>query len=549
MIQDQNKKFAEFLETQKALSSDKLQEALTKSVLAHKTLAEILLDDKLISDEKIKTLQSVFFNLPEVNLSEVTIPESILKIIPYSVASKQKVIAFSRNSGIHVAISHPENRDVLFLIEKKTGLPVHPFLATDHDIQEALRLYTKDVGTDFKKMYEAVFPEKLPDDWMQKIEKIVDTLIYYAEKQRASDIHIEPRIDDVLIRYRIDGILHDIITFPKSIEDLLVSRFKVMGNLRSDEHFSSQDGRFKVITSEKEFTIRISILPVYDGEKVVLRLLTGLENDIDLPTLGFAPTDVTKIVQNYSKPHGMILVTGPTGSGKTTTLYSVLTDLDRPEVNITTLEDPIEYKLEGINQVQINPKTNLTFANGLRSILRQDPNIIMVGEIRDNETAAIAINSSLTGHLVLATLHTNSACSTLPRLMEMGVEPFLVASTVRVVIAQRLVRKLCSRCKVTRAPSTEEKQLIGDEAFSGMLSFQGEGCELCSKTAYHGRTVIAEVLEVTDAIRADIIRKATPHELEAHAVSAGMKTLKMDAMSKVKQGITSLTEVLRVSSE
>lgn len=549
MLQDQNKKFADFLISKQAVEEKKLLTSLAKAEQLHRPLGDVVLEDKLVTDDVLRNLSGEFYHLPSVNLNEITISEAALRIIPYSVASKQKIIAFSRDGGIHVAIAHPENRDILFLLEKKTGIPVHPFITTERDIIEALRLYTKKVGTDFKKIYESVFTEMLPDDWMQRTEKVVDSIIFYAEKQHASDIHIEPRQEDMLVRYRIDGILHDIVTFPKTMEEVIVSRLKVMANLRSDEHFSAQDGRFKILSPDKEFTLRISILPVYDGEKIVLRLLTGLESSIDLLSLGFPATDVAKITRNYTKPHGMILVTGPTGSGKTTTLYSVLTDLNRPEVNITTLEDPIEYKLIGINQVQINPKTNLTFANGLRAILRQDPNIIMVGEIRDNETASIAINSSLTGHLVLATLHTNSASATLPRLMEMGIEPFLVASTVRLVAAQRLVRKLCSRCKVQRTPTEEEKRILNDPTFTGTIAYVGEGCDSCGKTGYRGRTVISEVLEVTEEIRKGIIKQATPTELEALAVSEGMKTLTADAMDKVKQGITSLAEVLRVSSE
>lgn len=549
MDKNQNKNFADFLVKEHVCDTKQADSLLEQASRQIKPLKNILITEKVISEDELLDLEARFYNIPRIKLSDLSIPESVLKIIPYSVALKQKTIAFEQDGALHVAIAFPENTDTLFFLEKKTGKQVVPFLTSEAEIDETLNLYSREIGKEFEEIYESVFHEKLPTEWSRNAEKIVDAIIHYAKQQKASDIHLEPRPRDLLIRYRIDGVLHDIAALPKSIEEFIVSRIKVLANLRTDEHASAQDGRFKFISQDLEFTIRTSILPVYDGEKVVLRLLTALERNIDLASLGFSAADIEKIGRNYKKPHGMILVTGPTGSGKTTTLYSVLTDLNRRETNITTLEDPIEYKLEGINQIQVNPKTNLTFAHGLRSILRQDPNIIMVGEIRDEETAGIAINAALTGHLVLSTLHTNSAATTLPRLMEMGIEPFLVASTVSVAIAQRLVRKLCQKCMTIRTPTPEEKELLRDPDFTDDIAFPGEGCDSCSKTGYRGRTAVAEVLEVTDPVRDAILKKVSPQELEKIGKSQGMRVLLEEGLDKVKQKITSLAEVLRTCSE
>lgn len=544
----QNKKFAEFL-IKEGIGDKELAPYLERANKDGKSLFDVISAAQIMPENTLIGLKAGYYKMPRVNLTNYSIPQSLLQLIPYSVAMRQRSIVFERDGALHVAVSHPENRDIISFLEKKTGMPVTPYLASESEIDESLNLYSHETGREFTQIYESIFHEKLPQDWATAIEKIVDAIIHYAKQQKASDIHIEPRQFDVRIRFRIDGVLYDIASVPKTIEELVITRIKVMANLRTDEHSSAQDGRFKFISQDQEFTIRVSILPAYEGEKVVMRLLTSLERNIDLVSLGFSESDIVKIQRNYTKPHGMILVTGPTGCGKTTTLYSILADLNTDKVNITTVEDPIEYKFEGINQVQVNPNSNLTFATGLRAILRQDPNIIMVGEIRDEETASIAINAALTGHLVLSTLHTNSAATTLPRLMEMGIEPFLVASTVNVVLAQRLVRKLCPKCKVSREPSAEEKRILADEKFSGVIGFPGEGCEYCSKTAYLGRIAIAEVLEVTDVIRDGIIKKLTPRELEKLAISEGMEVLYQDGLNKVKQGITSLSEVLRVCIE
>jgi type IV pilus assembly protein PilB len=367
------------------------------------------------------------------------------------------------------------------------------------------------------------------------------------------------------VRFRVDGVLKDIIELPAELTDVIVARIKVLAELRTDEHFKPQDGRFKVELSDgNEVTTRVSILPVYDGEKVVMRILKAKKQKTDLTDLGYTDVNQGKIYGNAEKAHGMLLVTGPTGSGKTTTIYTVLKLLNKPEVNITTVEDPIKYKLDRVNQIQVNQAAGLTFASGLRSILRQDPDVVMIGEIRDEETASIAVNAALTGHLVLATLHTNSAIDTLPRLLEMQVEPYLVASTVNVVIAQRLVRKLCDKCKkpVQVTPELLNAIAVDDSEFSkDMLAMAQQfvkvgdtiygpgGCAECNEKGFAGRLAIAEVLDITDEIKEAIYAKKSPLEIEQVARDQGYTSFIEDALLKVKEGSTSLDEVIRVTKE
>jgi len=386
---------------------------------------------------------------------------------------------------------------------------------------------------------------------------LVDMLIGHAYNERASDIHIDPEEKQVVARLRIDGILNDAFVFPKDIQHEVVTRIKVLSGLRTDEHQAAQDGRFRLTNKDVgNIDIRVSITPTYYGENAVMRLLVEKGEVFTLEMLGLAGPDREKIERAIKKPYGMILATGPTGSGKTTTLYTILKILNTREISIITIEDPIEYAIEGIEQIQVNTRTGLTFANGLRSILRQDPNIIMVGEIRDEETAAIAINAALTGHLLLSTLHTNDAATTLPRLLDMGIESFLIASTVNVAIGQRLVRKTCTVCKMKKAiTSAELKNLL--EAVPGSSKilggnrefFQGKGCAQCNNTGYQGRIGINEVMEIDDELRQAIIRRAAATEIKTIAVKNGMTTMIEDGLKKAIEGITTLQEVLRVIHE
>lgn len=400
----------------------------------------------------------------------------------------------------------------------------------------------------------AVGAEDLP------VIRIVDALLELGYTNRASDIHIEPYEEKTLIRLRIDGLLHDIVEIPPALHELITTRIKILSRLRTDEHAAAQDGKLRARIGDMKIDIRVSIVPVISGEKTVMRILSEKARQFDLQNLGFAPHDIEKIERNMRRPWGMILSTGPTGCGKTTTLYGILKILNRREVNISTIEDPVEYAMENINQIQVNPKTNLTFSNGLRSIVRQDPDIIMVGEIRDEETADIAINSALTGHLVLSTLHTNDSATTLPRLIDMKVEPFLVASTINIAIAQRLVRKNCDQCKEERAVDSVvleaikkqlSPELIKKFGFDqdGLRLMYGRGCETCQMVGYNGRTVIAEVMEMNDQIRQMVMQENNASQILQKAHTEGMTTMIEDGLDKVKKGLTTLEEILRVAQE
>ncbi|OGY98068.1 MAG: hypothetical protein A3A43_03100 [Candidatus Liptonbacteria bacterium RIFCSPLOWO2_01_FULL_56_20] len=396
----------------------------------------------------------------------------------------------------------------------------------------------------------------------QPLEKIsvvslVDLFVGYAYGARASDIHIEPTETALRVRFRIDGLLHDIfekIKIKKDLHPEIISRIKVLAGLRTDEHLAPQDGRFRVkVEGMGNFDVRVSIMPTYYGENAILRILAETQS-FTLDTLGFVAKDLERVQAAIRKTYGMILANGPTGSGKTTTLYTILKQLNRPEVSIITIEDPIEYSLEGTTQIQVNNETGLTFANGLRSILRQDPNIVMVGEIRDQETAGIAVNAALTGHLVLSTLHTNDAATTFPRLTDMGVPPFLVASTVNIAMAQRLVRTICEGCKTERVLAKEELKSLGEiipdvETTSKTVFYIGQGCAACNQTGYQGRIGVREVLDVNDEIRQLIMNRANAAQIKDTAIKNGMITMIHDGLQKALKGITTIEEVLRIIHE
>jgi type IV pilus assembly protein PilB len=403
--------------------------------------------------------------------------------------------------------------------------------------------------------------------------RVVDTLLKHAILQQASDIHIEPEEKEVHVRYRIDGVLHDAMSLPKDIATGLVARIKVLSNLKLDEHRLPQDGRFKIATDQYKIAFRVSILPVFDGEKIVMRLLDESSKGLTLEKMGLHPKALEVVQREIRKPNGMILVTGPTGSGKTTTLYTVMDILNQPEVNVSTVEDPVEYRMPRVNQTQINTKIGMTFAAALRALLRQDPDIVMVGEIRDQETLEIAMHAAMTGHLVLSTLHTNSAAATLPRMLDMGAEPFLIASTVNVIIAQRLVRRLCVDCRTEYTMTEKElvslgkiydlpevfafmqndkmgKKYIGDaKDFSTVKFYKAVGCDKCGGEGYKGRNGIYEVLAMSTEVRKLVTEAATTEQLNEQAKKEGMATMIEDGFLKMLQGLTSLEEVMRVTKE
>lgn len=518
-------------------------------------LSDAVIEKDIVSDEQLGMLLSDYLKLPFVSLSKLAIPENVFHIIPEKMARKQRIIPFEITpQGVKLAMADPTNKEVQDMIIKKTGLPVIPYLATERDIVNTLKIYRKDLQVTF----DALMQEDLQTKGVKRdmpIAKIVDGVINYGYQDKASDIHIEPQEHQSLVRFRIDGILHDVLILPKSLHDQIVTRIKVLSRLRTDEHMSPQDGKMRLKLDEEDLDIRVSILPLAEGEKVVLRLLASRFRLFSLIDLGMNEVDLKKVNNAYNKSYGMILSTGPTGSGKTTSIYAILKILNTREKNITTIEDPVEYRIKGVNQIQVNPKTDLTFASGLRSILRQDPNVIFVGEIRDNETAGIAVNAALTGHLVLSTLHTNDAATALPRLIDMKVEPFLVASTVNVIIAQRLIRKICEMCKSSVVISRDVLSNNVTESIvakhfgtnSEIRIYKGRGCKICHNTGYVGRIGIFEVLEVSKEIKRLITEREDSDVIVKQAVKEGMTTMLDDGLNKVSRGLTTLEEVLRVT--
>ena len=540
------------------VTQDVLEEIIQFAKNSKVNLSDALIEKDIISDENLGILVADFLHIPFIVLSKLSIPEQVFHIIPERTARKHKVIPFAIDQdGLRLAMVDPTNVEIQNVIVRKTNFRVIPYLTTERDIESVFKIYKKALQVTFedllRKEVGQVDLSKLSDE--APIEKIVTLLIESAYQDKASDIHIEPQEKDSLIRFRIDGILHDVLFLPKNFHDRVISRIKILSRLRTDEHLSAQDGKMRAKLEEEDLDIRVSILPIADGEKAVLRLLAARYRQFSLIDLGMNEEALKKVTSAYNKSYGMVLSTGPTGSGKTTTIYAILKILNTREKNITTIEDPIEYRIMGVNQIQANPKTNLTFANGLRSILRQDPNVVFVGEIRDNETAGIAVNAALTGHLVLSTLHTNDAATSLPRLIDMGVEPFLVASTVNVIIAQRLVRKICQMCKVPYKISVSEliknlpKETITKHfgTKTEIEFFRGQGCKICLSTGYSGRIGIFEVLEVTKDIRKLITEKNDSDVIEQKAIEEGMITMLEDGLDKATRGITTIEEVLRVT--
>ncbi len=559
-MQLSDQQVAGLIKTNQFLEDKSLAEAQKQAVGAKQGLWQYVVEHDLVADDKIGAAVAKELKLPFVALTKTAIPDDVLQVIPEEVARKHKIISFDRDEkGVKVALGNPQRQEALKLLAKKTGQSILPYYATEIDIANTLTLYKKDLQKTFEKYLEEGITaggdlnEDLP------MEKMVDLLLTTAYKEGASDIHIEPGEKKSLVRFRIDGILHDVLVVPKALHDRIVTRLKVLSSLRTDEHHSSQDGKLRLDMREERLDLRISILPLTEGEKVVLRLLSSKSKSFSLVDLGMNENDHKKVMKGYQRAHGMILSTGPTGSGKTTTIYSILKVLNTREKNITTIEDPAEYKVAGANQVQVNTKTNLTFAQGLRSILRQDPDYVFVGEIRDSETATIAVNAAMTGHLVLSTLHTNSAAATFPRLIDMGVEPFLVASTVNVVIGQRLVRKICSECRisytVTQAELLEhfsaesiEKHYVPVGKNKEMRLYKGEGCKKCHFTGYQGRIGIYEVMDVSKAIRELITAKKDSDIIEKKAVEEGTTLMLDDGLDKISKGMTTIEEVLRVTT-
>lgn len=536
-----------------ALVSDSdLDNALATAQSSNKPFPAVLLDRELITDQHLGAIMADILKIPFVSLAGVSITDAVLKILPEAVAQKQKAIVFdSAEKGLKLAMNDPQNTELITFLQKKTSQPISIYFATEKDIEQTLSRYAENIQGAFEKLLGNASNSQAP------ITEIVDLIVKHAYDNRASDVHIEPEKTQSVIRFRIDGVLHDLLHLPLNLHDQIISRIKVAAKLKTDEHLSAQDGKMEMILTEENLDIRVSIVPIINGEKAVLRLLSSKSRRLTLADLGMRPGDLNKVKDSFTKPFGMVLATGPTGSGKTTTIYSILKILNTSQVNIATIEDPVEYDIAGINQIQVNPKTNLTFADGLRSILRQDPNIIFVGEIRDEETAGIAVNSATTGHLVLSTLHTNDAATTLLRLIDMGVEPYLIASTVNVIIGQRLVRRICEKCRLSHTinltdlaksvPEAVLKRLFGNK--TELRAYQGKGCSVCTQTGFVGRLGLFEILVVSSEIKELITAKATSDKIKEKAVSLGMTTMLEDGLEKVAQGLTTIEEVLRATKE
>ncbi len=522
-------------------------------------LQVFLVEECLITDDNLGRTIADFFDLHYANLHEVTIKSEFLTYIPEVVARTQRVIVLDVTSEeVTIATEFVDNYEFFRLLEKKTGKKVSIVYATPSNINSALKQYKGDLHDKIIALVENCIQNQQEGDIVQLVDKFLE----YANDNRASDIHIEPQESDILIRFRVDGIMHEAVRYPTSLHEKIIFRLKIMAHMQTDEHAMAQDGRFDYKNSDSVFDVRVSILPVTDGENVVMRLLDSHTHRYSLENLGLSETDYKKVLDASLKPHGMILSVGPTGSGKTTVLYTILEKLNSSEVNIMTIEDPVEYDIDGVQQTQVNTKKDLTFANGLRSIVRQDPDIIMVGEIRDEETADIAINSALTGHLVISALHTNDAATTFPRLTEMQVEPFLIASSVNIIIALRLVRKICDQCKESYIPNASELEIFeynnavmgyvhtisGSADVTQLRLYRGKGCKVCQNTGFNGRVGIFEVLEMNEDIRLLITKKSSADVINAKAVEQGMSPLLYDGVVKVLNGTTTIEEVIKVAS-
>jgi type II secretion system protein E len=582
------------LERSGAATSQQLQPLVSEAASSNLRLQDIVLQNNLIDERALTKLYATYADIPYIELDPRDIPSDILMRIPERIARQYNAVIFKidPNGLIHLAMDDPDDVQAVNFIEKEIGTNTRVYIAPRSNILECLEGYRGDVTQELKevidiqreddgsnqKVTEAEVAEDSP------IAQTVNLLLEYAIRSNASDIHIEPREQFVQVRYRIDGVLKEVNRLPKNVLGALVSRIKILSNLKIDERRVPQDGRFKIKVAGKQYALRVSTLPIADGEKVVMRILDESNQAVTLEQLGYWGHSLAVINQALTEPNGMILVTGPTGSGKSTSLFSVLSMLNTPEVNISTIEDPVEYKIPGVNQTQTNSKAGMTFASGLRALLRQDPNIIMVGEIRDGETANLGVQAALTGHLVFSTLHTNNAATCLPRLLDMGIEPFLIASTVKAVVGQRLVRRLCMNCRQSYVPNQTEVaeivrlfhlapgqdfyyihqleaqaivQKVGgetpwgttDTTIATLWQPNPNGCDECNHTGFKGRVGIYEVLGTSREIQKMIIGGNTSNEIQDQAIAEGMTTMLTDGLIKAIRGNTTVEEVLRVTKE
>lgn len=574
--------FEQFLMQEKYLSAKDLATARVEQAKSKASLDGALLALKFLDEEKLTRAKSVFFRLPYIDLRNQTMPKGILDVIPKETIEHYSFLPFAKEKKlIRVALTEPADLQALEALEffaQRNQIRIELYLASRTSFNEALKR-ARTISTEVGEALAAIREKKKEEDAQAKkvaprstsvaqgisaeppITQIVDVIIKHAITARASDIHIEPQENELRIRYRVDGVLHSSLIVPKIVHPAIVSRIKILSNLKIDEQRLPQDGRFHMDVDKHSIDFRISTLPTVNGETVVMRILDKSGGVPTLEELGLSGMKLERLRENITKVHGMLLVTGPTGSGKSTTLYAVLNIINKIGVNIVTLEDPVEYYVDGVNQSQINPDIGLTFASGLRSILRQDPNVIMVGEIRDRETAELAVHSALTGHLVLSTLHTNDAIGAIPRLIDMGIEPFLLTAALNVVMAQRLVRRICSSCRKEVPAPPELKKLFQEvlhdipagEAvevdLKNIKTFAGQGCKVCGQSGYQGRIAITEVAPLSDKIKDLILNRESVQKLRDLAREEGMISMKQDGFLKVLRGVTTIEEVIRVTKE
>jgi type IV pilus assembly protein PilB len=553
----ENKQLVDLLVGYKIASEERLNEVLKLSESENLSFYSALIESNIISNDHLVKLTTELLAIRRVDLVNIEIDQKDLELISEEESSKFNIICFDREKdNIQIAVADPQTKDLEEFLNKKFKDKYKIYLTTFRDVSAKALSYKKELSKAFEDLIKKTTKEASENEFEETpIIKIIDTIIEYAIAERASDIHIEPRKEYVQVRYRIDGILREVIRLNKELNSALIARLKVISDLRIDEIRAPQDGRFVLDLNKKKMSFRLSIMPAMYGEKAAIRILAESARVTTLEELGFTGVSLERIQNSITKTRGIILATGPTGSGKTSTLYSLLRTLDATQMNISTIEDPIEYEIPFVNQFQVNKTVGLTFATGLRSLLRQDPDVLMVGEIRDEETAKIAVNAALTGHYVLSTLHTTNASGVLPRLLDMGIEPYIVASTVSTLIAQRLVRRICPNCIATYTPDKHQLhqlEMLTSKKYVESLPEQlyyGKGCPACHGNGFVGRTGIFEVLEVSDEIRSLIEEKANGDEIEKQAIKEGMITMLIDGMDKVERGITTLDELLRVLKE
>ena len=538
--------------------------------LKNQNLIDILVSEHIADKNYLNRLLADFLGVEIVNFNITPIDPEIVKLIPEEVSRQRQILVFSKkeDGSLNVAMADPSDLSTTTYLAQHLGARIITYLATQEDLNRGYTVYGSQMTSDFKTIIEKNIQDSIraqtrggeKEETELPIVAVVDNIMSYAVSLRASDVHIEIMEDVTIVRYRIDGILYEIMRIPKLVHTAIVARIKILSGLKLDEHYEPQDGRFRHSAANQMVDVRVSILPTFYGEKMVMRLLEASQKPLSLEELGFLPEMAKTIRDNLKKTYGMILAAGPTGAGKTTTLYALMNILNKPNVNIVTIEDPIEYNMRYVNQSQVNARAGITFASGLRAILRQDPNIIMVGEIRDKETAGIAVQSALTGHLLLSSIHTNDAPTAVPRLFDLDVPPFLVGSVLNLVIAQRLVRQACKNCIYSYEPDEDTKEIVKKQVEElhlhvggyelPKLLYKGKGCNICNNTGYRGRLGIYEAFEVTENIRKILVNPQFDLDaLRAKADEEGMISMFEDGLRKAELGMTTIEEVLRVIRE